>query len=376
MEHKKYTVNLDGKPYPLSLGRGNFSSEIAGVLEKRGSNKNIVLVFDANLAREVDGKLKARLLDEGYAVYSYPMEAGKHNKTIYEALKIYELLESNNLSRDSTLIAVGGGVIGDLAGFVASTYLRGIGLIHVPTTITAMIDSSIGGKVAINFRKTINAIGNYYHPILNVIDLEFLKTLPLRDLKSGLAEIIKCAIIADNSLFGYLKTKAAAIFARDEDALLHIMSRAIEIKLDHVSGDVQEQGKRLKLNYGHTIGHAIEISTSVLGEVYRHGEGVALGMVGAAYIAHKYFGQGKGILCDHEDILKVHDLPVRTDAGKIGFDRSTLVEECMLNVYKDKKRKDNKLRFILPRGIGACEVCNGIPDELIRDAFKYVIGGD
>ena len=376
MQYKKYTVNLDGKPYPLCLGRGNFSSEIIGVLKSRASNKNIVLVFDTNLAKEVDDKLKAGLLDEGYTVYSYPMEAGKQNKTISEAIKIYELLESNNLSRDSTLIAIGGGVIGDLAGFVASTYLRGIGLIHVPTTITAMIDSSIGGKVAINFRKTINAIGNYYHPILNVIDLDFLKTLPLRDLKSGLAEIIKCAIIADNSLFEYLKTQGPAIFRRDEDALLHIMSRAIEIKLDHVAGDVQEQGKRLRLNYGHTIGHAIEISTGVLGEVYRHGEGVALGMVGAAYIAHKYFDLGRDILCDHENILKIHDLPIRTDAGLIGFDRQALIEECMLNVYKDKKRKDNKLRFILPRDIGRCEVCSDIPDELIRDAFEYVIGGD
>ena len=153
------------------------------------------------------------------------------------------------------------------------------------------------------------------------------------------------------------------------------MSRAIEIKLEHVSGDVQEQGKRLKLNYGHTLGHAIEISTSMLGEVYRHGEGVALGMVGAAYIACKHFGLDKQILKFHEDILRLYGLPVCVDAPGIGFDRLTLIEDCMANVNKDKKRKDGKLRFILPRQIGNCEVCSDISDSLVKDAFQYVIGG-
>lgn len=375
IEHKKYMVNLDGKPYCLYLGRGMFSSKIMEVLKNKTNNKDVVLVLDALFAKKIDDTLKANLVREGYTVYLYPMEAGKQNKTVSAAIKIYELLESNNLSRDSTIIAIGGGVIGDLAGFVASTYLRGMNLIHVPTTITAMIDSSIGGKVAINFRKTINAIGNYYHPILNVVDLDFIKTLPLRELKSGLAEIIKCAIIADKNLFMYLKTQSDAVFKREEEVLRYIMSRAIEIKLEHVTGDVQEQGKRLKLNYGHTLGHAIEVSTSVLGEVYRHGEGVALGMVGATYIAHKHFGWDKEILRNHEDILRLYDLPIRVDAPSIGFDRSTLIEDCMANVYKDKKRKDSKLRFILPRDIGRCEVYSDIPDALIRDAFQYLIGG-
>lgn len=375
VQHKKYTVNLDGKPYDLCLGRGNFSSEIIEVLKKKTNNKNVILVFDAVFAEKTEGILKAGLVQEGYTVYMHPMEAGKHNKTFSEAIKIYELLESNNLSRDSTIIAIGGGVIGDLVGFVASTYFRGMNLIHVPTTLTAMIDSSIGGKVAINFRKTINAIGNYYHPILNVVDLDFIDTLSFRDFKAGLAEIIKCAIIADKGLFTYLKTQKDTIFSREEEALLYIMSRAIEIKLDHVRGDVQEQGKRLKLNYGHTLGHAIEVSTSVLEEIYRHGEGVALGMIGAAYLVCKCFSQDKEILRNHEDILRLYDLPVRVNPERIGFDRSMLIEECMKNVYKDKKRKDNKLRFILPRSIGSCEVHSNIPEALVRETFQYVIGG-
>lgn len=373
--HKEYTVNLDGKPYPIFLGRGIVSAKVMEVLTNKTINKNIVILFDAHFAEEIDDILRLKLAQEGYTVYLYPMEAGKQNKTINQAIKIYELLETNNLSRDSTVIAVGGGVIGDLAGFVASTYLRGMNLIHVPTTITAMIDSSIGGKVAINFRNTINAIGNYYHPILNILDLDFIETLPLRELKAGLGEIIKCAIIADKDFFKYLKANNEAIFKRDEDVLMHIMSRAIEIKLDHVTGDVYEQEQRLKLNYGHTVGHAIEVSTSVLEEVYRHGEGVALGMVGAAYIADKYFGQGREILDRHEDILRLYDLPIRLNAPAIGFDSVTLIDDCMMNVYKDKKRKDNKLRFILPCDIGRCEVASDIPEALIREAFEYLIGG-
>ena len=373
--YKKYTIDLNGRPYNLCMGKGILPSPVLETLRKKTNNKDVVVVFDAVFAGKINSILKTELVQEGYAVYLYPLEGGKLNKTISEAIKIYELLESNILSRDSTMIAVGGGVVGDLAGFVASTYFRGINLIHIPTTLTAMIDSSIGGKVAINFRKTINAIGNYYHPILNVVDLDFIKTLSLRDFKAGLAEIIKCAIVADRDLFAYLKTHKEDIFAQDEEALMHIMSRAIEIKLGYVNGDVREENKRLKLNYGHTLGHAIEVSTSVLEEVYRHGEGVSLGMAGAAYIAENYFGSDDKLLNDHENILRQYGLPVHLDAEKMNFDRRTLIEECMLNVYKDKKRQDNKLRIILPRDIGSCEIHSDIPDALIRKAFQYVIGG-
>ena len=187
LKQKQFTVNLDGKPYALLLGNGILTTAIIEVLNSKSNNRNIVIVFDTFFGKMIVDSLKTQLIKAGYVVYTHPLEAGKQNKTISEAIKIYDLLESNNLSRDSTIIAVGGGVIGDLVGFVASTYLRGINLIHVPTTMTAMIDSSIGGKVAINFRETINAIGNYYHPILNVIDFDFIKTLPAREFKSGLA---------------------------------------------------------------------------------------------------------------------------------------------------------------------------------------------
>jgi len=273
------------------------------------------------------------------------------------------------------LIALGGGVVGDLAGFVASTYFRGMNFVTVPTTMMAMVDSSIGGKVAINFRKTINAIGNYYHPLVNIIDLDLIKFLPARDLNSGLAEVIKCAVIADRDLFDYMENNADKIKALSEEELLHVMGRAIEVKLAHVQDDVRESGKRLKLNYGHTLGHAIEASTDILDEVYRHGEGVAMGMVGAAFIAKEYFAHNDEILKKHQEILRRYNLPVCVEASKINFDPLQLVQDCLENVSKDKKKQGGQLRFILPQAIGDCQVYNDVNDKLVEEAFRYLIKG-
>ncbi|MFA7677032.1 MAG: 3-dehydroquinate synthase family protein [Candidatus Omnitrophota bacterium] len=371
---KKYRAEFSEHKYDIIVGTDDIAADIIECLQAKTLNQNVALVFDTFFQNSVYPVLKKGLSAAGYKVYPYPMQAGKHNKTISEAMKIYELLETNLLSRDSTMIALGGGVIGDLAGFVASTYHRGINLIAVPTTLTAMIDSSIGGKVAINFRKTINAIGNYYHPILNIIDFQFIDSLSQRDFKAGLAEIIKCAVIDDEELFDFLSLESRKVLNKNELVLSHIMRRAIEIKLKYVSGDIREQGKRLKLNYGHTLGHAVEVSTDVLEEVYRHGEGVSLGMVGAAFLALNRLKQGKEILLAHEDILFKYGLPTKVFAEEAGFIRRDLIEECMSNIYKDKKKHSNSLRFILPNRIGDCGIYNDLSEAAILEAFNYIIG--
>src|SRR3990172_11329389 len=266
---KTYQVSLDKSDYEIIIGK-DIVCTISQFLAERTKDKRVLIVVDGFFREKVLAPLSQLLSEAGFLVRIHTFEAGKQNKNINEAMKIYEVLESNDFARDSAIIAIGGGVIGDLVGFVASTYLRGMNLIHVPTTLTAMIDSSIGGKVAINFRKTVNAIGNYYHPLLNIIDFQFIETLPDRELKGGLAEIIKCSIICDRALFDYLSTHSTDILNCEESSLVTICSRAIEIKLDYVVGDVKEQNKRLKLNYGHTLGHAIETSTGIFEEVYRH----------------------------------------------------------------------------------------------------------
>mgnify|MGYP001600317812 FL=1 len=369
---KKYSVSLDKSHYEILIGR-DIIAEAGRFLAGKTDDKKVLIVVDEFLKDTALNLLLQELTKEGFKVYIHTFEAGKQNKNINEAMKIYEVLESNDFARDSAIIAIGGGVIGDLVGFVASTYLRGINLIHIPTTLTAMIDSSIGGKVAINFRKTVNAIGNYYHPLLNIIDFQFIETLPDRELKGGLAEIIKCSIICDRALFDYLSTHSTDILNCEESSLVTICSRAIEIKLDYVVGDVKEQNKRLKLNYGHTLGHAIETSTGIFEEVYRHGQGVSLGMVGAALIARDYMNYNDDILHTHEEIMKKYGLPVRVESGKFGFERAKLLKECLRNIWKDKKRKGNKLRFILPVEVGRCEIYNDVPDKLIERAFEYLI---
>ena len=369
---KTYQVSLDKSDYEIIIGK-DIVCTISQFLAERTKDKRVLIVVDGFFREEVLAPLSQLLSEAGFLVRIHNFEAGKQHKNINEAMKIYEVLESNDFARDSTLIAIGGGVIGDLAGFVASTYLRGMNLIHVPTTLTAMVDSSIGGKVAINFRKTVNAIGNYYHPLLNVIDLKFIDTLPERDYNAGLSEIIKCSIICDSELFSYINDNADIIMKREEDAIMKIFCRAIEIKLDHVRDDVKEQNNRLKLNYGHTLGHSIEISTGTFDEIYRHGEGVSLGMVGAAYIAKEYFNHGDEVLRKHEEILRRYEQPIAIESKKNGFIREKLKNECLRNIQKDKKRKGNKLRFILPVTIGKCEVFNNIDDKLIEGAFDYLI---
>ena len=201
--YKEIKADLDEFSYSIIIGRGLLEN-VTEFIENSTKNKKVLIVSDVFFQNSVSKKIKDTLLKSGYEVFEYYMDAGKGNKNINEVLKIYGILEENNLARDSSLIAIGGGVIGDLAGFVSSTWLRGMNLIHIPTTLMAMVDSSVGGKTAINFRQTINAIGSYYHPIVNIMDMDLIDMLSERDYSSGVAEVIKCAIINDSNLYSYL----------------------------------------------------------------------------------------------------------------------------------------------------------------------------
>ncbi|UFH58842.1 3-dehydroquinate synthase [Sulfurovum mangrovi] len=371
-KYKVIDAKLDTVEYPILIGE-NVIDQILDLIEKHTKNSKIIIVGDTFFQNGICASVENKLSDK-FEIYSYYMDAGKGNKSINEVLKIFGILEENNLARDSVLIAVGGGVIGDLAGFVASTWLRGMNLIHIPTTLMAMVDSSVGGKVAINYRQTINAIGNYYHPMGNIMDLTFIDTLSHRDYLSGLAEVIKCAMINDKDFFEYLETNKDVVLKKDHDVLIELITKAITIKIDHVNGDLREGGKRLLLNYGHTLGHAIEISTEKNGhEQLRHGEGVSIGIVAVAYIATQYLNISKSIFERYENIFNNYGLPTKISASELGFDKETLLHKCFDNVKKDKKRLDNNIRLILSDEIGSAKVYNDVPFELIQEAFEYVI---
>jgi len=369
---KTIPVDLDYQHYDIIIGRG-ILSDLPRLLSEQTKNKKVIIVSDTFFRDTLGKQLKERLTENGFKCFEYYMNAGKENKNFNEILKIYGILEEYDFARDSTLIALGGGVVGDLAGFVASTWLRGMNLVHIPTTLLAMVDSSIGGKVAINFRKTINGIGNYYHPILNLIDLDLVDTLPDRDLKSGLAEVIKCAIIDDVDLCTYMVENYREILARDEERIVKCIYDSIKIKLKYVSGDVREGHKRLHLNYGHTLGHSIEISTERNGkEQLRHGEGVSIGTIAVAHIADNYL-HDVHTLEDYIELFGLFDLPVFVDSQKLGFNREQLLAECIKNVNKDKKRINNKLRLILSEKRGSASVYSDVPFEYVEKAFNYII---
>jgi 3-dehydroquinate synthase len=368
---KQITANLDGTPYPIYIGEGIIGN-ICEYLS--GSTSKVIIIFDNFFEHTVARELKDNLELEGYSVLLHGMEAGKGNKNINEALKVFGLLEENNFARDSTLIAVGGGVIGDMAGFIASTWLRGMNLIHVPTTLLAMVDSSIGGKTAINFRQTINGIGSYYHPILNIIDLNLVASLTNRDYYSGLAEVIKCAVINDHDFYSYLIDQHESILGRSASHVVEFISKTIDIKIRHVQGDVKEGGKRLLLNYGHTLGHSIEVSTERNHqEQLRHGEGVSIGIMAVAYIATRHLNINQDIYDSLEATFEMFNLPTYVSSRELGFDRAKLLANCKVNVHKDKKRLNNKLRLILANHIGNASVYDDVPSQLVEEAFDHII---
>jgi len=364
-------VDFDENKYNIYLGNGVISN-IKNLLNKVTKSKKVIIVADSFFKESIVKNI-INLLDD-FEIHTHFMEAGKANKNMNEVLKIYSILEEHDLARDSTLIAVGGGVIGDLAGFVASTWYRGMNLVHVPTTLMAMVDSSVGGKVAINFRQTINAIGNYYHPIFTLMDLELIATLPEREYYSGMAEVIKCAIINDKVFFELLEENSNEILARKEQAISEFIAKTIKIKIAHVKGDIREGNKRLLLNYGHTLGHAIEISTaSNYQEFYRHGEGVSIGIMAVAFIAQKHFNLSTELYKRYEKLFQTYHLPTTVMASKVGKNREEILRKCLRNVQKDKKRISNHLRLILASQLGSASVYSDVPFELIEEAFELII---
>ena len=370
---KSFVAELDENPYQIIIGR-NIVDDVIDAIKKKTNSKHIVIVSDTFFAEKIASDFVDKFEKSGFLPNVILMDAGKKNKSIHEVMKIYGLMEENDISRDSTLLAIGGGVIGDLSGFVASTWLRGMNLVHIPTTLMAMVDSSLGGKTAINFRNTINGIGSYYHPIVNGMELGLVDTLSDRDYKSGIAEVIKHGIIADKKLFSYLKVNSEMILNRTEENVVHMISRSVEIKLSHVQGDVREGGKRLLLNYGHTLGHSIEISTAKNEEeFYRHGEGVSIGIMAVAYIAENYLGVKSSLYSELENMFKGYDLPTYVDSSAVNVPREELVERCVRNVMKDKKKLNNKLRLILSSEIGKAELHTDVPFEFVSAAFEHIV---
>jgi 3-dehydroquinate synthase len=287
---------------------------------------------------------------------------GERYKQLATVSRIYDALVGANADRQSTLVTFGGGVIGDMAGFAAATYLRGIALVHVPTTLLAQVDSAIGGKVGVNHPLGKNLIGAFYQPHAVVVDPSVLGSLQRREFRAGLYEVIKYGITSSASLFDRLTKDRRAIFAREADVLAPIIGESCRIKADVVSADERESGRRRILNFGHTAGHALEAVTKY--RRFRHGEAVGYGMLVAAEIA-----AARGALAERD---KTALTELVASLGPLPPIADVAASEMLEAMQHDKKVVSGRLHFVLPTAIGATTIVDDVTDKEIRSALRKV----
>lgn len=291
----------------------------------------------------------------------YITPKGESAKTLSSAEKCWQVMYDNNFDRRCLVIGMGGGSVTDLSGFVASCYMRGVDSIYIPTTLLCMVDASIGGKTAINLSGSKNVIGTFYKPKASLASAEFLTTLPEREFRSGLAEIIKAAVIADPHLFDYLENHMETILVKASTPLSHIIDRARQIKNDIVERDFKDNGERALLNYGHTFGHAIETMTNF--NTYSHGEAVSIGMTCAANASHLMGMVDSSFISKQQHLCNLAGLPTRLP--------TTIDAQMLLKLMRrDKKNVSGNMTLILPQAIGKTIKQSDVPDHIILSAIK------
>jgi 3-dehydroquinate synthase len=287
---------------------------------------------------------------------------GERSKTLRTVARIYDALIRIGADRQSTIIAVGGGVIGDTVGFAAATYLRGVDLVHVPTTLLAQVDSSIGGKVGVNHPLGKNLIGAFHPPAAVIADPRLLDTLSKRELRAGLYEVVKYGVIASRALFDRIATELPRIFARDQDVMTEIVTASCRIKAEVVAADERETGRRRVLNFGHTTGHALEAVTRY--RRLRHGEAVAYGMLVAAQI-----GASRGLL-DTKDHAALTDLIGRM--GPLPAVTDLSASAVLAAMRRDKKVIAGQLHVVLPNGLGDTVIVDDVTEKDTRRALRGI----
>ncbi|OPZ74857.1 MAG: 3-dehydroquinate synthase [Firmicutes bacterium ADurb.Bin456] len=350
------TVELGERSYPIYIGEGLL--EKTGELIKSSiSGKTILIVSNSPVFHLYGEIVEASLKRHGFQVVTGIVGAGEEHKNLATAEKLYDLAFASGLDRRCALCALGGGVVGDVAGFVAATYLRGVPLVQLPTTLLAQVDSSVGGKVAVNHPGGKNIIGSFYQPKLVLVDTAAIKTLPPREIKSGLAEIIKYGVIWNPLFHTWLEKNISGLLAGRPEALALAVQESCRIKASVVEQDETEQGLRAILNFGHTLGHAVETLTRF--RVFNHGEAVGLGMSFAARLAANL-----GLLPAQESeritaLIRRGGLPVEVPPD--------LPADALVAAMKqDKKAFAGSLTMVLPVAIGRVEVVREVPEDAVR----------
>jgi 3-dehydroquinate synthase len=353
-------VELGDNSYPLVVGTGLLNSVGELLIPHTKSNK-VLIVSDAFVKTRYMPVVLKSLKDAGLDVRTIEVPVGEESKSLVQFSRIQDSLVEHQLDRGSMLIALGGGVIGDLAGFAAAVYMRGIPYVQIPTTLQAQVDASVGGKTAINHPKGKNLIGAFHQPKLVVIDVDTLKTLPQRDIRAGLIEVIKMGVIRDEPLFERVEENLEAILNLDDTTLIEIISQACVNKAEIVAKDEKESRLRMVLNYGHTFGHALEAMTHY--NRYRHGEAVSIGMHCAAQLATNLRMFSETDFQRQRALLKRAKLPIT-------FPTDLTPEALCDAMYLDKKTLGGKLRLILPTRIGEVVIHDDVDDRHILEAIS------
>lgn len=348
------SVSLGENSYEILIDSGSLSA-LGARCSEAGLCGSVALITNSTVAGLYGQTVQDSLEAAGNAVTLIEIPDGEEYKNSTTLNKVYDALIEGGIDRTSFIVALGGGVVGDLAGFAAATYLRGIPFVQVPTTLLAQVDSSVGGKTAIDHPRGKNLIGAFYQPKLVLIDVETLKTLPEREFRAGLAEVVKYGVVFDESFFEFLEQSAASILELEPSALQHVILRCCQLKAGVVEQDEKESGLRAILNYGHTLGHAIETGSGY-GDLV-HGEAVAIGMVLAARIslAHDH--------CTAEDAARIERL---LNIFGLSLTPPTIERSRLLAaLVTDKKSRGGAISFICNRGIGGFVVEKHSAEQLL-----------
>jgi 3-dehydroquinate synthase len=366
MEHKTLFVELGERTYPIHIG-SRLLQQAATLLQEVGISRNrkLHVVTDENVAKHYLQPLVSALESAGYCTTTSVIAAGEQAKS----LSVYEQVMTEaiqaGLDRKSAILALGGGVVGDLAGFVAATYMRGIDFVQVPTTLLAH-DSSVGGKVAINHPLGKNLIGAFHQPRMVLYDTATLGSLPKREVAAGFAEIVKHGLIADEAFVDWLEENAARLWQLDSELLGEAIRRGCEVKAAIVSADETEQGQRALLNLGHTFGHAFEALSDYAS--INHGEAISIGMCLAAKLAERMGFAESPVSERTVRLLRTFHLPT-------AWPESFSPGEVLEVMKRDKKAVGGKLALVLPRAIGRVELVREVDEKLILQVMEEEFGG-
>jgi len=348
--------------YDVVVGQ-RLLSHVAPTLRSLGLPETLVILTDRRVAGLYLDPLVRHLRRHAFTVLPIIIPSGERQKSLSSAERIFSTMLSNGIGRQATVLAFGGGVVGDLGGFVAATYQRGIPLVHIPTTLLAQVDSSIGGKVAVNHPLGKNMVGAFYQPRLVWADVSYLRSLPQRELVCGLGEVVKYGIIRDPRLFSWLRENLPRVIRKENRSLLHVQARCAAIKASVCGRDERETGVRIILNYGHTVGHAIEAAGGY--SSIKHGEAVLLGMKAEAWLAKRL-----GIMSDRtygRIASLIEAIPLR------GLPTNIRMAAVMNSMQLDKKNRKGRKRFVLPRRIGSVVVVEGGDDGIVRESVRMVL---